>query len=52
MEEIPTASLDENTENLYNIEKSTYSDKDSQIKKYILDLLEKNKEIIRNSEKL
>ena len=33
-------------ENLYNIEKSTYSDKDSQIKKYILDLLEKNKEII------
>ena len=33
-------------ENLYNIEKSTYSDRDSQIKKYILDLLEKNKEII------
>lgn len=36
-------------ENLYNIEKSTYSDKDSQIKKYILDLLEKNKEIIDKS---
>lgn len=36
-------------ENLYNIEKSTYSDKDSQIKKYVLDILEKNKEIIDKS---
>lgn len=33
-------------ENLYNIEKSTHADREVQIKQYIVDLLEKNKEII------
>lgn len=35
-----------NFENKFNIEKSAHSDREIQIKKYIIELLEKNKEII------